>query len=452
MSVAVVHQGDVIHLAGYGYRELEGELPVTAETYFRLASASKAFTAASIALLVDDGRLNWDDKVVDYLPEFRLQDPWVTTEFTIRDLLSHRSGLVGGAGDSMIWPEPSGFSRQEVIHNLRYLTPEFSFRSNYGYSNVFYITATELVARVVEQPWEDFVAERIFQPLGMGCYAGDMPASALSNRALGYGVRDGAFFDIPRNSVNGQGQMSAAAGGLVCSAADMSKWLQFLLQQYQQNTVEKSVFSLQQLLQMWSPNTLMAVTARTQELHQTNFSAYGLGWRMQDMHGYKVVHHTGTLSGYQAYIALVPDLELGVVVLNNGSDSGARMAVVQSILDAYLPADEAHAWVAFLQQERQKREQRLAGREPDLPVGTGEVLLPLQAYSGYFADRWFGGIDIQQTTEGLRFRSVRMLNKVGMMEPFADHSFVIRWDDPNVAADTLIRFQLDARRQVYQRL
>lgn len=448
MSVAVVHQGEVVHLAGYGYRELAGELPVTAETYFRLASASKAFTAASVAMLVDDGKLGWDDKVVDYLPEFRLQDPWVTSEFTIRDLLSHRSGLVGGAGDSMIWPEPSGFSREEVIHNLRYLTPEFSFRSNYGYSNVFYITAAELVARVVGQPWEDYVAERIFQPLGMDCYAGDMPDSALSNRALGYGVRDGAFFDIPRNSINGKGQMSAAAGGLVCSAADMSKWLQFLLQQYQQSLAESTLFSRQQLLQMWSPNTFMNVTNRTQELYQTNFSAYGLGWRMQDMHGYKVVHHTGTLSGYQAYVALVPELELGVVVLNNGSDSGARTAVVQSILDAYLPVDEPRDWIAFLQQERQEREERLAQREPDLPVGTGEVLLPLSAYSGYFADRWFGDIDINETENGLRFRSERMVNKIGSMKPFADHSFVIHWDNPNVAADTLIRFKLDASRQV----
>ncbi|SEA32428.1 serine hydrolase [Alkalimonas amylolytica] len=448
MSVAVVHRGEVVHLAGYGYRVLEAELPATAETYFRLASASKAFTAASVAILVDEGKLSWDDKVVDHLPEFRLQDPWVTAEFTIRDLLSHRSGLVGGAGDSMIWPEPSGFSRQEVIHNLRYLTPEFSFRSNYGYSNVFYITAAELVARLADQPWEDFVAQRIFAPLGMDCYAGDMPAEVVANSAFGYGMRNGDFFSIPRNGIDGKGLMSAAAGGLVCSAAEMTKWLQYLLGQYQQAEMPATVFSRQQQLQMWSPMTVMTVTNRTQALHQTNFSAYGLGWRMQDMHGHKVVHHTGTLSGYQAYVALVPELELGVVVLNNGSDSGARTAVMQSILDSYLAVAEPQNWIAFLQQEREEREQRAARRAPDLPVGTGEVLLPLSAYAGYFKDRWFGGIEILHSPEGLSFRSERMVNKVGSMEPFADHSFVIRWQDPNVAADTLIQFELDAKRQV----
>lgn len=448
MSVAVVHQGEVVHLAGYGFRQLEEQLPATAETYFRLASASKAFTAASVAILVDEGTLDWDDKVVDHMPEFRLQDPWITAEFTIRDLLSHRSGLVGGAGDSMIWPEPSGFSRQEVIHNLRYFTPEFNFRSNYGYSNVFYITAAELVARLADQPWEDFVAERIFAPLGMDCYAGDMPVNAVANSAVGYGIRNGNFFSIPRNGIDGKAQMSAAAGGVVCSAVEMTKWLQYLLDQYQQENMTGTVFSRQQQLQMWSPMTVMAVTNRTQELHQTNFSAYGLGWRMQDMHGYKVVHHTGTLSGYQAYIAMVPDLELGVIVLNNGSDSGARTTVVQSILDSYLPGAKPRDWIAFLQQERLEREERSAQREPELPVGTGEVLLPLNDYIGSFADRWFGVIEIIESEQGLRFRSERMVNKIGTMEPFADHSFVIRWDNPNVSANTLIKFQLDARRQI----
>ncbi|MCC5851774.1 MAG: serine hydrolase [Alkalimonas sp.] len=444
MTLALVQGGEVRHLAAYGYRDLAQGLPAETSSYFRLASVSKAFTAASVAILVDEGKLHWDDKVVDHLPEFRLQDPWVTAEFTLRDLLSHRSGLVGGAGDSMIWPEPSGFSRQEVLHNLRYLTPEFGFRSQYGYSNVFYIVAAELVARLAQQPWEDFVAERIFQPLDMACYAGAVPQTVLDNRAVGYGERDGDFFIIERNGIDGPGLMSAAAGGVVCSAEAMLPWLRFLLDSHHGRTTEKQPFSPQQLQAMWSPSTLMTVTGRSRQLHHTNFSAYGLGWRLQDMHGHKVVHHTGTLSGFQAYVALVPELDFGLVLLNNGSDSGARTAVVQSILDAYLAAAEPMDWVALLQQEREERAQHPVAK----PVGTGEVLLPLSAYAGYFADRWFGGIEIRHSPEGLSFHSSRMINKVGSMEPFADHSFVIRWQDPNVAAAARIQFQLDAQRNV----
>lgn len=445
MALAVVKDGQLVHLAGYGERELSSAAPVTADTYFRLASASKAFTAASVAILVDEGKLNWDDKVIQHLPEFKMQDPWVTAEFTVRDLLSQRSGLAGAAGDSMIWPEPSGFSRDEVIHNLRYLTPLTSFRANYAYSNVLYITAAELVARVAAKPWHEFVAERIFQPLQMQCYAGPMPEAALQNVALPYSFSgtDG-FAAIERNAINGAMLMSAAAGGIVCNVSDMSKWLGFLLSSA--GTTSAAPVSRAQLAQMWAPHTIMGVSATDRELDFTNFSAYGLGWRMADMHGVKVVHHTGTLSGFQAHVVLVPDRQLGLVVLNNGSNSGARQAVVQTVLKHYLAPELQRDWVGYYAEQQQRRAQGTGAAA--LPVGTGEVLLALQDYAGTYADRWFGAISITQTETGLSFQSARMQNLQGILEPFADHSFVVRWHDANVARPALIHFQLNNRRQV----
>lgn len=444
MALAVVKDGQLVHLAGYGERELATAAPVTAGTYFRLASASKAFTAASVALLVDEGKLSWDDKVIQHLPEFKLQDPWVTAEFTVRDLLSQRSGLAGAAGDSMIWPEPSGFSRDEVIHNLRYLTPLTSFRANYAYSNVLYITAAELVARVAAKPWHEFVAERIFQPLQMQCYAGPVPEAALQNMALPYSFSGAeGFAVIQRNVINGAMLMSAAAGGIVCNASDMSKWLGFLLSAA--GTTAAPV-SRVQLAQMWAPHTIMGVSATDRELDFTNFSAYGLGWRMADMHGVKVIHHTGTLSGFQAHVVLVPDRQLGLVVLNNGSNSGARQAVVQTVLKHYLAPELQRDWVSYYAEQQQRRVQD-AGPAA-LPVGTGTVLLALQDYAGTYADRWFGAMSITQTETGLSLQSARMLNLQGVLEPFADHSFVVRWHDANVARPALIHFQLNNRRQV----
>ncbi|WP_333607756.1 serine hydrolase [Arsukibacterium sp.] len=447
MAVGISFQGERLHLAGYGQRDLAQQLPVNAQTYFRLASASKAFTAASVAILVDEGKLNWDDKVISHLPAFRLKDPWVTAEFTIRDLLSHRSGLVSAAGDSMIWPEPSGFSRAEVIHNLRFLTPEFGFRSRYSYSNVLYITAAELVATVSGQPWEQFVAERIFSPLQMQCFAGAMPSTSLSNIALGYRFdADSGFIEIPRNHINGQGLMSAAAGGVVCSAADTLNWLEYLLQ-LQQGKAVPQVFSARQLAQMWSPQTIMTASARDQQLNQTHFSHYGLGWRMHDMHGFKVITHTGTLSGYQAYVALVPAQQLAVVLLNNGSDSGARNAVMQTILKALVPELEQVDWIADEQEQQELRRQRAAARV-ELPVGTGQVQLPLADYSGDFADQWFGAMQLTEQAGQLRIESARMLNLRGSLTPFVDHSFVIKWDDANAARDSFIHFQVNGLRQV----
>lgn len=449
LALAVVKDGQLVHLAGYGERELSSAAPVTTETYFRLASASKAFTAASVAILVDEGKLSWDDKVIQHLPEFKMQDPWVTAEFTVRDLLSQRSGLAGAAGDSMIWPEPSGFSREEVIHNLRYLTPLTSFRGNYAYSNVLYITAAELVAKLAGKPWHEFVAERIFQPLQMQCYAGPMPEAALQNVAVPYSFSgEQGFAVIERNAINGAMLMSAAAGGIVCNASDMSKWLGFLLSQAQTTSKASSVapVSGQQLAQMWSPQTLMAVSATDRELDFTNFSAYGMGWRMADMHGVKVVHHTGTLSGFQAHVLLVPDRQLGLVVLNNGSNSGARQAVVQTVLKHYLAPELQRDWVAYYANQQQQWAQ--SGARAAEPVGTGTVLLALQDYAGTYADRWFGAITIGQSDTGLHFQSARMVNLHGVLEPFADHSFVVRWHDANVARPALIHFQLNNRRQV----
>jgi hypothetical protein len=196
---------------------------------------------------------------------------------------------------------------------------------------------------------------------------------------------------------------------------------------------------------MWAPQTLMAVGSNDRELDQVNFAAYGLGWRMADMHGVKVVHHTGTLSGFQAHLVLVPEQQLGFVVLNNGSNSGARQAVVQSLLKHYLAPDQQQDWVAFYAAQQQ----RVAGRPAAAqPVGTGEVLLALQEYAGNYNDNWFGGMLIAQDEQGLSLQSARMINLQGRLEPFADHSFVVRWTDPNVAGPALIHFQLNNRRQV----
>ena len=447
MGVGVIHQGQVVYLNGVGQRNLTDDSAVTPETYFRLASTSKAFTAAALAMAIDEFSLSWQTKVTDILPEFQMQDPWVTREFTLLDLLTHRSGLASGAGDSMLWPEPSGFSRQEIIHNLRYLTPVSSFRSEYAYSNLMFITAGEVVARLYEKPYATVIKEKIFTPLDMQCFAGDLNDSALQNVAMSYGHNDErGLYAIPRNAIHGSELVSAAAGGIVCNAAEMLKWVSMWLNDGQ-TADGQTLLSPAQIAFMQKAHQVLPVSGTDEEWDNISLKSYGLGWRLADVYGHKMVSHTGTLSGYQAYVTLVPDLELGIVLLNNGSNYGARSAVMQHILKAYLAPQEKTDWVQTLKEYQAEREAVYLANH-SVPEGTGEVILDPLAYAGQFSDQWFGQLTITMVNGELRIQSEKMTTLTGTLTPFADHTFVIRWDNQNAAGDAFIHFDVNTQRQI----
>ena len=442
-SVAIVHKGKIVHAKGYGFRDLKQKTPVNQATYFRLASTSKAFTAMTMAILVDEGKVTWQDKVIDFLPEFALSNSTITSKFTILDLFTHRSGLVGGAGDSMLWPEPSGFTRAEIIHNLRYLTPEYRFRSTYAYSNVLYITAAEVVAKIAGQPWEQFLQERIFAPLQMDCYAGVVPQMAMNNAAMSYGHNDAqGIYPIPRNALDNQSFVSAPAGGIVCNAKSMALWLQALLNEAQTSKGERLI-SEQQLQQIFTPHTPLWISSHAKHTHHTRTKHYAIGWRVENVFDYEMISHTGSLSGYQAYAALIPELELGVIILNNGSNYGVRDAVMQSIIKSVMPQAKPTDWVAHYVDYQAKQEQRYLKRLLPDPIGNGTLILPVSKYLGTYSDQWFGEVSLYQNEQGTyRFRSVKMPTLQGRLEIFGDHSWVVRWDNQNAASDAFIHFKM----------
>jgi CubicO group peptidase (beta-lactamase class C family) len=456
MSVGIVHKGELIFLESAGLRNIAENSSVTPETYFRLASTSKAFTAAAIGILVDQGKLTWTDKVTQYLPDFQMQDAWVTREFTIKDLLVHHSGLVSGAGDSMIWPEPSGFSRSEVIHNLRYLTPQSSFRSQYAYSNVMYISAGEIIAKVSGMSYGDFVEKFIFSPLDMTCFAGDVPTKKLKNTAMSYAHDDEkGIYEVPRNSIQQAQQMSVAAGGIVCNAQSMSKWVKALL------APETLPFSIDTLNALWSPNTILDISDSEEALDGTLFNTYGYGWRIADMHGYKLVSHTGTLSGYQAYVALLPELEVGVVVLNNGSNYGARSSVMQHILKSFIPTQRLpdttpSDWVqAFVDLQAEQEADYFANYQP-VPEASLPMRVSAQQLIGSYQDTWFGSMKITaaetskgQLNEGtLRIESERMVTLKGSVIPYEGNRFKVEWDNKNAASDAFLIIETNFKNEV----
>ena len=465
MSVAVIENQQVTLLSGYGLRDLETNHAVDEETYFRLASTSKAFTAASVAMLVDTQELSWDDRVIDHIPTFRLVDAYATQEMTIRDLLSHRSGLGSGMGDSMLWPEPAGFSRDEIIHNLRFLTPQYSFRSRYAYSNVMYITAAEIVAKKVNQPWDKFIDQTIFKSLDMDCYAGDIPRAKLNNVALPYAHNEErGIYPVSRNAISEKGLSSAAAGGIVCNAEGMAKWVQHLLSVYElgQRTQREippvklteetetptfPLFTPKQLQHMWQPQTVLPVSRLEDEWDDTVLKSYGMGWRIANFYGHRFVSHTGTLSGYQAYVGLLPDLGVGIAILNNGSNYGARSSVMQTLLRHFVPESQTKDWVAEYKAYRLEREKEYLENYKE-PVGSGEVVLDPTAYLGRFSDQWFGYFDITLDRQAVRIHSQKMPMLIGTLKPFQLNSWVIEWDNQNAASNAFIHFKVDVDNKI----
>ena len=444
VAVGVVKDGIVVHAAGYGVRELGLTDPVDLQTMFRIASTTKAITTASLAILVDDGKLSWDDKVVDYIPEFALYDPWVTKEFTVADLLTHRSGLEGGAGDLMLWPKPNKFTRDDLIKGLRYFQPESAFRTEYAYDNLLYIVAGELVPAVTGMTWSDFVEQRILGKLGTSrCFAGRIPQQEMQNLAAPHAIIDDELRVVERNRVRAEIDVAAAAGGVRCSLDDMLKWTQLQLARGALADGSR-VFSAAQSRIMWSPHTIQGVSAEQYERDRTHFRAYALGWRLADVEGYKQVAHTGSYTGFRSYVILVPELDLGVVIMLNASASAARDAIAQSIVKPYLGVSGID-WIEYVSREDEAAADAELEEQPGaIDFRNGSVDASLATYAGLYRDPWFGDVSIEFIDGGLWFVSEKSQNMKGRLWPYEGHTFYAYWADRTLEADAFVTFEIDA--------
>ncbi|MEJ2273219.1 MAG: serine hydrolase [Woeseiaceae bacterium] len=440
-AVGVIKDGAVVHARGYGVREIGIPGDVDENTLFRIASTTKAMTAAALAILVDEGRLSWDDKVVDHIPGFAMYDPWVTAEFTVTDLLTHRSGLEPFAGDLMLWPKPNEFTRADIIAGLRYFKAESGFRTEYAYDNLLYIVAGELVPAVTGQAWQDFVDARILAPLGATrCFAGAIPDQEMQNIAAPHLLVDGALQVVERNRASAAVDMAAAAGGVRCSLGDMLRWAQLQLARGALPDGSR-VFSEKQSRTMWSAQTILHPSGEQYARDRTHFRAYGLGWRLADVHGFKEVSHTGSYTGFRALVTLVPEIDLAVVVLLNASAGDARAAIAHGIVKPYLGVDDVD-WVDYFAEDD---EPAAAPQADELLVDfrNGSVREPLQHYVGRFRDPWFGDVTIEMRGDELWFSSAKSPRFEGRLWPYDDHTFYAYWADRTIEADTWVRFVHD---------
>jgi CubicO group peptidase (beta-lactamase class C family) len=392
---------------------------------------------------VDEGKIKWDDKVRDYIPEFKLYSPFVTEEFTIRDLLTHRSGLGLGAGDLMFFPDSSDFTLKDVIYNLRFLKSVSSFRTKYDYDNNLYIVAGEVVARVTGKSWDEFVEQRIIQPLGMTKTAASFDRlNDKSNVIDGHAAVEGKVRAIARSTV----KVAHAAGGLNSSIADLSKWVLLQLNhgKYGDN-LSKRLFSEDVHEEMWTPQTIIPV--RNPGPYNVHFAGYGLGFFLNDAKGYKQISHTGGLEGMVTQITMIPELNLGIIVLTNQQEGGAFSSITNQIKDAYFGitgTDRVKEYSAG-------RNKAVAGAkhlmdsiwsEIDAARKAG-VKTDFSSVVGTYTDAWFGNVTISMKNGKLWFDSKRSPKLTGEMFAYKGSTFVVKWKDRSMDADAYVNFSLD---------
>jgi len=447
IAIAIVKDGQVVLERGYGVRELGKPEPVDAQTLFAIASNTKAFTAASLSILADEGKLKLDDRVIEHLPWFQMADPYVTREMRVRDLLSHRSGLSLGAGDLLFWPATS-YSNEEVVRRLAQVPLKGGFRDRYAYDNILYAVAQKVIEQVSGQSYAEFVRQRIFVPVGMsGARINSDYLQPGDRAAVGHAKFD--FRDLrpvpPLTWSNNSG-----AGGIYASVHDMAKWMQVQLDGGRLPSAdgqERRLFSAQRQQEMWQVITPIGIAEPSvpQLLPaKPNFAGYGEGWSLSDYRGHKLVWHTGGWPGMVSRLTLLPEQKLGVIVLTNQEVGAAFNALTLQVLDAYLGApatDWTAAYTAAVAKADTKADEDW-GKHQAARDATSKPSLPLAGYAGSYRDPWYGEVAIVQHGKQLELRFSKTAQLVGTLEHWQHDTFIVRWRDRSLNADAFVNFAL----------
>jgi len=390
IAIAIVKDGETIFAEGFGVKNIDKQEPVDSKTMFPIASNTKAFTAAALAILVDEGKISWNDKVVDYLPWFKLYDPYVSENMTIYDLLTHRSGLATFSGD-LLW-YGSNYSREEIVKRARFLKPVYGFREHFGYSNIMYVAAGEIIPALTGQSWDDFVKTHFFEPL-------QMKRTITTTRTLpefeNLATPHTDFEDrvIAIEYLNWDNV--APAGAIISSVEDVSAWLKLQLNQgiWEGDTI----FSPDRSREMWSQNTVLGVSGFSERTWpSTFFKSYGLGWSLSNYLGHKVVGHSGGYDGMISYTCMVPDENLGFVILTN-KNSSLYYPLMYKTLDVFLDGGDED-WSEFILGLMEKQKEADAKAKEDKlknRIENTKPSLELSAYTGTYGGELYGDARVE---------------------------------------------------------
>lgn len=389
IAIAIVKDDKIVLAKGYGVRKLGDPVPVDERTLFAIGSSSKAFTAASIAMLVDEGKLKWDDPATKYLPGFETFDPYVTRELTVRDLMTHRSGLERG---DFLW-YGSEYGRDEILRRTRFLKPTWSLRSTFGYQNLMYLAAGQVVAKINGKSWDEFIAQRIFTPLGMTSSNTSIKAFKNGdNVATPHAKFEDKVEPIAWRNIDN----IAPAGSINSNALDMAQWVR--LQLGQGSYQNQRLISSGVVKEMHTPQTVIRVEPPFTLLYpEAHFLNYGIGWFLHDYRGRKVIEHGGAIDGMRAQVAMIPEEKLGIVILTNMNGTTLPLPLMFRIFDAYIGAPQRDWSADMLKTVKSLQEQGKAAEkkaEADRVTGT-RPSLALESYAGTYKNDLYGEVKVK---------------------------------------------------------
>ena len=444
MSVGIVKDGKMVYAKGFGVNSLTANQKMDENTLVGIASNSKGFTGTALAMLADEGKLNFDDKVTKFIPEFRMYDPYATQEVTVKDLITHRAGLGLGQGDLMFFPEGGSLTVNDIIHNVRYLKPEHSFRNTMDYNNIMFIVAGEVIKRVSGLSWAEFIEQRILKPVGMKSSFGNYnraKAAGVKNIIDAHAPVDGKVIQVPHD----WNETADAAGGIISNITDMATWADFLMNGFTTKDGKKLV-SDKQIQQLW--NVQIATPVALKNLYDSNFGGYGLGWFLTDVKGHKQVYHTGGLIGTVTQFTLIPDMKLGIIVLTNQQSGAAFSTVTNTVKDAYLGIEDRN-WLktygdrmAKMNADFEKSKKEIFAKSAAFKKEKSQHPKPEQ-FVGTYTDAWFGDVTISQQGKTFRIQAKNSPRLKGELLPYTNNTFIAKWDDRSYDADAFVIFTYD---------
>lgn len=439
LAIVVVKDNQVVFKKAYGTRDMSTDKPVDTQTLFACASTTKAMTAACMGMLVDQGKISWDDPVIKHLPGFKLYDPFVTREIRIRDLFLHNSG-VGNA--DYLWAN-NNLSTEEIVSRLQLIKPAYSFRAGFIYQNIFYVVAGQVIEKVSGMPWSDFITKNIFTPLGMNRTRPLLSLVTDANITRPHYLIDSTIQPIDHESADAVG----AAGSVLSSIDDISLWLKCMLDssKYAGGRLVKPE-TWKELLR---PQTFVPESEfyPTQKITQPNFTTYAMGWFQQDYKGKKLNFHTGSLNGLVAIHAQIPELKTGVYIFANLDHAEIRHALMFKAFDQFAlggDRDWSKEFLALYGERKRVAEQK-AKSAADKRVLNTKPSLPLQEYAGKYSDPLYGNIELKVVNDHLE--ALFNQTATGVLSHWNYDSFQLSWNKKWDGKD-LVSFNLDTEGKV----
>ncbi|MAT56864.1 MAG: hypothetical protein CMF23_02700 [Ignavibacteriae bacterium] len=435
LSIAIVKDSQVVFSKAYGFADADKKIPLTTKSLFNIASCSKAFTAALAAKLVDEGKLSFQDKVKDHIPYFELSDLWITSQLNIVDILSHRSGLKTFAGD-LLWYH-TDYTNKEIIERMKYLPIENEFRSEFGYQNNMFMIASEIITQKAGKNWYEYLDNELFDKL-------DMNTSKSASMYLNDND-DIAYPHVEKKRYPLTDEVPNAAGSIFSNVEEMSNWIKMLLNNGKFNG--EQVLSENVINEMFTPRINVYV-GRSMKKMGVNFNNYGLGWFLYDYKGREIVFHDGGMPGYLSRVLLVPDENLGVVILTNGLNP-LTSALSQQIVDLYFGNDDAD-WVKDYKERidnYKKRDEENKAKINSSRVENTKPSLELPKYEGKYNDNSYGEAEVIFNNEKLTLQLPAKDVFTSEMEHWHFDTFKIKFKD-DFLPEGFVTFSFNSKGEV----